>query len=126
VSNAVTFIALLTACSHAGAVEEGGSLFDELCIVYGLDPTPELCTCMVDLFGRAGHFRGMQAWLEELPPYLPALLTLLGACRKWSNVELGTWAFRQALRLDDKCSAAYVCMKHIYDAAGMLDQVRSR
>jgi hypothetical protein len=87
---------------------------------------PELYTCMVDLFGRAGHFRGMQVWLEKLPPYLPALLTLLGAYRKWSNAELGMWAFRQALILDDKCSAAYVCMKHIYNAAGMLDQVRYR
>jgi pentatricopeptide repeat protein len=53
VPNAVTITTLLTTCSHAGAVEEGGSLFDELCIVYGLDPMPELCTCIVDLFGQS-------------------------------------------------------------------------
>ena len=121
VPNSVTFIVLLTACSHAGLMEEGEQLFHEMRAAYCLEPILEHYTCMIDLFGRAGHFDKMKTLIDKVSNsrYLPLFLTVLGACRKWRNVKLGRWAFEQAIGLDERCSAAYVCMKNIYVSVGM-------
>ena len=131
VPNSVTFIVLLTACSHAGLMEEGEQLFHEMRAAYCLEPILEHYTCMIDLFGRAGHFDKMKTLIDKVSNsrYLPLFLTVLGACRKWRNVRLGRWAFEQAIGLDERCSAAYVCMKNIYARAGMqmeADEVESQ
>ena len=89
--------------------------------IYALAPTLEHYACMVDIFGRAGNFDKAKAVLDEVTfaDRLPLFLGLLGSCCKWVNVDLGTWAFRQSIELDEKCIAAYVCMRNIYAAAGM-------
>ena len=78
----VTILVLLTACSHAGLLEEGEKLFDDMCGVYKLSPTLEHYTCMIDLFSRAGHFHkikslfdNLSSSLDHLPLYL-AILTI--------------------------------------------------
>jgi pentatricopeptide repeat protein len=121
VPNVVTFVALLSACSHDGLLEEGEKLFDEIQRVYHLTPALEHYTCMMDLFGRSGCFNKVYTLLDRVlySGHLPLFLSLLGACGKWGNVTLGRWAFEQAVRLDTKCSVAYVGMKNIYAAAAM-------
>ena len=117
----ITFLVLLNACSHAGLVQEGGTIFATMESVYKFNPTLEHYTCMVDLFSRAGHFDKVISVIEGVPlgDQLPLWLTLLGACYKWVNVHLGRWAFKRSLQLDEKCEASYVCMGNIYAAAGM-------
>ena len=52
--NHITFIAVLSACSHAGFVDEGRKLFESMEKEYGLEPGAEYFTCMADIFRRAG------------------------------------------------------------------------
>ncbi|KAL5725894.1 hypothetical protein ACHQM5_008981 [Ranunculus cassubicifolius] len=47
--NEVTFVAVLSACCHAGLVDEACKWFDLMCKVYHLDYTIEYYGCMVDL-----------------------------------------------------------------------------
>ena len=84
VPDVVTFLVLLSSCSHAGRVEEGQMLFDDMENVYCLKPTLEHYACMVDLFSRAGHFEKAMVAIEKVPPSdcLQLWLNLLGACRK--------------------------------------------
>ena len=119
--DAVTFLCVLNACSHAGLVKEGEKLFDELSVAYCITPTLEHYTCMVDLFGRAGCFDTVNALLDKVPHsgHLPLLRSILAACRKWRNVKLGKWAFEQVLQSDEKNAAAYVSMANIYASAGI-------
>jgi pentatricopeptide repeat protein len=117
----ISFLILLSACSHAGFVEEAQVIFDDMCHVYRLNPELEHMSCMVDLFGRAGRFDKLKGILTKLSniDYLPLFAALLGACCKWVNVELGKWAFEKLVRLDGQRAASYVCMRNIYEAAGM-------
>jgi hypothetical protein len=46
-------------------------------------------------------------------------LALLGACRKWGNVDIGRLAFHQLIQLDANIVSAYVLMANIFAAAGM-------
>ncbi|MFQ6628528.1 hypothetical protein Gotur_007812, partial [Gossypium turneri] len=47
----VTFVGVLSACSHAGMVEEGWRHFEDMSKVYNLEPQTEHYGCMVDLLG---------------------------------------------------------------------------
>jgi pentatricopeptide repeat protein len=119
--NSVTFIVLLNACSHAGLVKEGEKLFDEMCLHYHLSPTLEHYTCMINLFGRAGHFEKVKLLLDKVSDldHLLLVLTILGACKEWKNVELGRWAFDKCMHLDENCVGAYICMQNLYLSEGM-------
>ena len=121
VPDPVSFLVLLTACSHAGIVEEGEKVFDDMDGIYNLVPTLEHYACMVDMFSRAGQFSKALAMLEKVPAsdHLPLLLAFLGACHKGVNAELGKWAFERSLQLDGKSRAAYICMGNIYAISGM-------
>ena len=116
VPNLVTFTVLLTACSHAGLVGEGQKLFDEMRIDYHLTPTLEHYSCMIDMLGRAGQLDKMVAIVEHMPlhPNRVVWSTILGACRKWGDTEVGGEAFLHALGLDDEDAASYVSMSNIY------------
>ena len=121
--NNVTFTAILNACSHSGLLDKGQMYFEAMSEQYGIIPTLEHRTCMVDLFGRAGHF-GRALDMLEMVQYknqLPLLLALLGACCKWVNVKLGKCVFDRLVDLDKKCGVAYVGMRNVYSAAAMLD-----
>jgi pentatricopeptide repeat protein len=118
----VTILAVLTACNHAGLVEEGRMIFGAMERSCCLDVSIEHYSCMVDLFSRAGHFDKALDVIEKVPPHLNRLrlwLSLLGACCKWANVELGRWAFMRLESLDAACDIAYVYMANVYAAAGM-------
>lgn len=56
-----------------------------------------------------------------LEPDVVVWVTVLGACQKWKDVEVGRCAFQAALSLDKKCATAYVLMSNIYAQAHMWD-----
>lgn len=55
--NEVTFIAILSACSHVGLVELGRDYFTSMRSGYGIEPKVEHYGCMIDLLGRAGRLQ---------------------------------------------------------------------
>jgi pentatricopeptide repeat protein len=92
--------------------------------VYNLTPTSEHYSCMVDLFSRAGHFDKAMAMIKKVPDEdsLELWFALLGACKKWRNVELGKHVFDHLIRLDGSNVSAYICMSNIYAEAGMQEE----
>ena len=118
--NSVTFVSVLNACSHAGLVDEGNMYMVKLSQNYGMLPSLEHHNCAVDLLGRAGQFNRAMLCIEFMP-FLPNIVvwhTILSACRKWSNVQLGTHIFEHALELDDKDLSTYFYMSNIFLDAG--------
>jgi pentatricopeptide repeat protein len=120
--NAVTFLVAMMACSHAGLVQEGWVVFDEMEDGFGLAPALEHYGCLIDLFGRAGQFDIAMAVVEAAPcaDRLPLWLGLLGACGKWADVELGQWAYGRLMQLDhdsSRSTSAHVCMANAYASA---------
>ena len=126
-ADSVTFLGLLSTCSHAGLVEEGQIVVKYMHDVGRLTPTLEHYTCMVDLFSRAGHFNQAMIMIGKVPSSerLTLCLAFLGACHKWGNVKLGRLAFDNVTRLDDNVGVAYVFMASIYAAADMQEEAQS-
>ncbi|KAL3741932.1 hypothetical protein ACJRO7_017416 [Eucalyptus globulus] len=112
----ITFVAVLTACSHIGLVEEGYGFLLSMETDYGIPPRMENYACAIDLFGRAGLVNEAKA-LVELMPFQPDMMvwrTLLGACRSSGNMELACQVGNQLLELEPKEHSTYVLLSDMY------------
>lgn len=121
--NGMTFVSVLSACSHAGLMDEGYHHFNSMISCYQITPTMEHYNCMVDIIGRAGHLNKAMEFINKMPVEADAMIwrTLLGACRVRGNLELGKYAAQRILELEPEDSAAYVLLSNIYSAAGKWD-----
>ncbi|KAK9095148.1 hypothetical protein Scep_026617 [Stephania cephalantha] len=121
----ITFVAVLTACNHAGLVESGIRHFDSMRRDYQIEPMPDHYTCMVDLLGRAGLLEKAVELINNMPfkPHSAIFGTLLGACRMHKNLELAEFAAQNLLHLDPNSAAGYVQLANIYAAMNKWDHV---
>lgn len=88
--NHVTFVAVLSACSHGGLVRLGRRYFNSLSRTHGIIPRMEHYACIVDLLGRVGHLYEAEDFINNMPFEPSALVweTLLQACRIHGNMEV--------------------------------------
>ncbi|KAJ8541560.1 hypothetical protein K7X08_002376 [Anisodus acutangulus] len=86
----VVFIAVLSACTHGGLLEEGKRVFYQMVNKFGIKPRIEHYGCMVDLLGRAGKFEEALSFIQSmhLEPNAVIWATLLSACKIHGNGEL--------------------------------------
>jgi pentatricopeptide repeat protein len=120
-----SFVAVLSACSHAGLLDDGHRLFAAMTQDYGIEPTVVHCTCMVDLLGRAGFLEEAKVFICNMPvePNEATWGALLGACRTYGNVELGELSAKEILKLEPMNPSTYVLLSNIYAAAGKWEEV---
>ncbi|XP_055805024.1 pentatricopeptide repeat-containing protein At1g71420-like [Solanum dulcamara] len=117
--DAATFVALLSACSHAGMVQEGIQIFDAMFEKYGIVPQLEHYACIVDIVGRAGHIFQAEKIIKEMPmqPDYVVWSAFLGACRKHRESGLAQIAASRLKELDPENSLGYVLMSNVYCSA---------
>jgi pentatricopeptide repeat protein len=86
----VTFIGLLSACSHAGLVDKGLMFFEAMKNVYGIIPQVQHYACMVDMYGRAGMLEEAEDFIRQMPVEAegPIWGALLNACRVHRNEKM--------------------------------------
>ncbi|KAB2091611.1 hypothetical protein ES319_A03G203700v1 [Gossypium barbadense] len=126
----VTFVSLLSACSHSGLVEEGQWCFNVMREEYGIEPILKHYGCMVDMFGRAGHLEKAYNFIKDMPvkPDASVWGALLGACRIHGNIDLGAFASERLFEVDSENVGYYVLMSNIYANIGKwegVDKVRT-
>ncbi|KAK7328418.1 hypothetical protein VNO77_22524 [Canavalia gladiata] len=116
----ITFLVIISACGHAGLVDEGIYYFRCMIEEYGICARMEHYACMVDLYGRAGRLHEAFDTIKSMPftPDAGVWGTLLGACRLHGNVELAKLASRHLLELDPKNSGYYVLLSNVHAGAG--------
>lgn len=114
----VTFLSLLHACSHVGAIEKGMEFINSMSMVYKIEPRMEHYACVVDMLGRAGLVHEAKRYIEKLSVEPNAVLwqALLGACSIHSNAEVGEYAADRLLLLEPDSAAAYVLLANIYSS----------
>ncbi|KAJ7521907.1 hypothetical protein O6H91_19G073900 [Diphasiastrum complanatum] len=117
--NQITFLSVLTACSHTGRVDDGRHYFTSMSQKHSIAPKVEHCVCMIDILGRAGYLDEGESLISTLPYKDDARvwLSLLGACRIHGDVERGIRAATQIFKLDPENAATYVLLSNTYAAA---------
>ncbi|KAH7435669.1 hypothetical protein KP509_06G074600 [Ceratopteris richardii] len=111
----VTFVCLLTACSHVGLVSESFYFYNLMISCYGVKPTVEHHACMVDVLGRAGLLRDAEEYASRLPSSVssPVWAAFLGACAMFKNMEFGRRAFENLITANRWNLTGYVLMSNI-------------
>ncbi|KAK4759272.1 hypothetical protein SAY87_022403 [Trapa incisa] len=111
----VTFVALLSACSHGGLVDEGLGYYNSMKRDFNVSPGIEHCVCIVDLLGRSGRFLEAETFIEKMPVTANDHIwrSLLSACKVHGNLKLGRRAAEQLFKLDPSDDSAYVLYSNI-------------
>lgn len=121
----VTYISLLSACSHCGLVEKGK--FYWFCMMTdGIMPGFKHYTSMVSLLGRAGLLEEAVDLLRKSPfaKKCPELWRiLLSSCVELKDLAIGVHAAEQALELDPDDMSTHILLSNLYASAGKWDVV---
>ncbi|XP_039132673.1 pentatricopeptide repeat-containing protein At3g29230-like [Dioscorea cayenensis subsp. rotundata] len=121
----LTLLGVLSACTHAGLVDEGVSIFERMMIDFRIAPKVEHYGCVVDLLGRAGRLREAADIIETMPMKPTPTLwgSLLAACRTHRYVQLAELSVKRLAELGADDAGVYVLMSNIYADEGMWDDV---
>lgn len=126
----VTFVTLLSACSHAGLVDKGIDYYNSMSSVFGVSPGIKHCVCIVDILGRLGRFAEAEKFIEDMPVLPNDLIwrSLLSSSRTHKNLDIGRKAAKRLLELDPFDDSAYVLLSNLYATSARwsdVDRVRS-
>ncbi|GAV66211.1 PPR domain-containing protein/PPR_2 domain-containing protein/PPR_3 domain-containing protein/DYW_deaminase domain-containing protein [Cephalotus follicularis] len=123
--NEITYVAVLSACSHVGLISEGWQHFESMYTEHGIAPRTEHYACMVDLLGRSGSLMEAIEFINSMPIRADALVwrTFLSACRVHGNTELGKHAAKMVLKQVQHDPAAYILLSNLYASAGQWEDV---
>jgi pentatricopeptide repeat protein len=111
----VTFVSLLSACSHGGLVDEGLAYFASMTTEFGVPTGIEHCVCIIDLLGRSGRLAEAEAFVDTMPVQPNDLVwrSLLASCKIHGNLELGRKAADRLFELDSSDDSAYVLYSNV-------------
>lgn len=123
--NDITFLCVISACSHSGLVQEGLRIFSSMKEDYGLEPAMDHYGAMVDLLGRAGQLNKAWDFIQDMPvePGITVFGAMLGACKIHKNVELGEKAAKKLFELNPDEGGYHVLLSNIYATASMWDKM---
>nr|UPT49040.1 pentatricopeptide repeat protein AaPPR1421 [Agave angustifolia] len=118
--NFITFLCLLTACSHAGLVEEGKRYFAMMSEQHGIQPGPQHYATIVDLLSRAGKLKEAMDVISQMPipPTESVWGALLTGCRLHNDTETAAFAAEKLFETGSTSSGAHMLLTNAYAAAG--------
>ncbi|KAL6649781.1 hypothetical protein ACP70R_014005 [Stipagrostis hirtigluma subsp. patula] len=112
----VTFVALLTACSYCGMVEEARQYFKAMTTEYSITPEVEHYGAMVDTLSRAGLLDDAYNLVRSMSVKPDAVIwrALLSACRRYRLTKLGEVSIEN---MACQGSGDYTLLSNIYSSA---------
>ncbi|KAK8444219.1 hypothetical protein SEVIR_9G100800v4 [Setaria viridis] len=123
----VAVLGALSACAHAGKVDDGLRLLREMRGRYGVAPGHEHYSCTVDMLCRVGRLEDAVGLIGTMPmaPLESVWGSVLAGCRSYGNVELAEVAARELEKLGGTADeGVYVQLSNIYLDANRKDDAR--
>ncbi|XP_020575848.1 pentatricopeptide repeat-containing protein At2g22070 [Phalaenopsis equestris] len=116
----ITYVGVISACTHSGLVERGKDYFSMMQNVQKIKPTASHYACMIDLFARCGRLEEAQDFIKLMPvePDAIAWGSLLSACRVHKDADLARFAADRLLSIDPENSGAYSALANVYSLCG--------
>jgi pentatricopeptide repeat protein len=123
--NATTFVGALSACCHAGLLDEARRLFDSMEKEFRIMPGIQHYGCMVDILGRAGLLSEAEKMIRGMMCEADTVIwgALLMACKNQGDVEVAERAVAEMLKLDPSNHGVYVVLSNMYVEAGRWQDV---
>lgn len=115
--NDITMLAVLSACSHGGLVEEGRRWFKEM-VELGVEPKIEHYGCMIDLLGRAGCLEEAENLIRNMPCMANGIImsSFLSACGYSNDVVRVERILNEIVSTEPENGGNYVLLRNLYAA----------
>ncbi|XVE98109.1 hypothetical protein REPUB_Repub03eG0077000 [Reevesia pubescens] len=125
--DSITFLAVLSACNHAGLIEEGRGYFDSISKQHALVPTMDHYSCMINLLGRSGCMREAVDLIKNMLHEPNSLIwsSLLSVCAIKGDIEHGEMAAKCLFELDPLNAGPYIMLSNMYATCGRWEDVAS-
>ncbi|PWZ57010.1 Pentatricopeptide repeat-containing protein [Zea mays] len=120
----LTFLAVLTSCSNAGAATEAKFWLEAMQSKYGVKPDLEHYTCVVGAMARVGHLEDAESFACTMPckPDAAVWRTLLMGCVVHRRVDMAESMGQRLLEINPKDDSAYVMLANVYSTAGKTNE----
>ncbi|KAJ8420350.1 hypothetical protein Cgig2_016210 [Carnegiea gigantea] len=121
--NEISFLGVLSACSHIGSVAEGQEFFKSMRSDYHIEPSSDHYACMIDLLGRAGLLDQAVDLILSMPfePHAGAWGALLNASCSQSRPDIAKLAAEQLMILEPDNATPLVALSNMYSSLGRRD-----
>ena len=121
--NEVTFMNILSACSHVGSVEEGKLYFSSM-RDFGIKPNTEHFASVVDLLSRAGDLNGAYEIIRSMPFHVDASIwsALLNGCRIYRRMDMIKSIESDLVDISTDDTGYYTLLSNIYGEGGDWDE----
>ncbi|XP_051140480.1 pentatricopeptide repeat-containing protein At3g50420 [Andrographis paniculata] len=122
----VTFLSLLSACSHCGMVDVCRyvwNLMDE----HSLQPGRKHYSCVIGLLSRAGLWEEAEEMINRSPfreDYVESWRMILSSCVRRGNLQVGIYAAEKILSVCVDDCAANILIAKLYAASGRWNDVK--
>ncbi|KAK9050930.1 hypothetical protein SSX86_027555 [Deinandra increscens subsp. villosa] len=125
VPDRITFLTILSSCSHAGLVDQGQRYFNSMYELYNITPGEDHYGRLIDMLCRAGKFSDATDMIQKLPfsPGIAIWEALLGGCRIHGNIELGIEAAEKLFELIPHHDGTYILLSNMFANIGKWDDV---
>ncbi|XP_042021215.1 pentatricopeptide repeat-containing protein At2g36730-like isoform X2 [Salvia splendens] len=124
--NHVTFLGVLSACSHGGLTENGQRYFKEMEQVHGIKPMMVHYCAMVDMLGRAGRLKEAYEFVMSMPIEADGVVwrALLSSCHIHDINDYGVSekAREKLMELEPKRSGNLVMIANNYAEVGLWEK----
>ncbi|KAL1220849.1 Pentatricopeptide repeat-containing protein [Cardamine amara subsp. amara] len=123
----VTFLAVLSACGHAGLIDEGVKIFSQMRSKYRIEPSIEHYSCLIDMLGRAGRLLEAYEILQqksETRDNTELLSTLFSACCLHRDHSLGNRIARFLVEKYPDDASTYTVLFNLYASCETWDAAR--
>lgn len=123
--NSITFLSLLSACSHSGLVSEGCNIYYSMKWCFGIEPALDHHTCIVDLFGRCGMLKEALAIILKLTILPDSRIwgALLASSRVYGNKKIGEYTAQKLLELEPDNAGYYTLLSNVKASVGRWNEV---
>ncbi|KAK7328079.1 hypothetical protein VNO77_22175 [Canavalia gladiata] len=118
--DAITFLAVISACNHAGLVTEGQRIFKQVSADCEIPLTIEHYACLVDLLGRSGKLEDALKILRSMPmkPSARVWSSLVSACKRHGRLDIAEMLAPQLIRSEPNNAANYTLLNMIHAEKG--------
>ncbi|GER51532.1 pentatricopeptide repeat-containing family protein [Striga asiatica] len=112
----VTFLSVLTGCSHSGLVEEGRLVFSWMRAHLGPSLERKHYSCMVDLLGRAGLLEEAEEMIEGSPWEGDYVIwsSVLRSCRIHLHERVGRRAVKKLMEIEPENPSGWAQASSFY------------
>ncbi|KAL1059809.1 hypothetical protein V6Z11_1Z004700 [Gossypium hirsutum] len=106
---------------HVGLVNRGRELFKSMVEDYGIHPSLQHYTCLLDLLGRSGHLEEAESVINLMPfkPDEPTWAALLSACKQYRNAKMAIKFADHLFSLKPEEPSTYILLSNTYASSGL-------